>query len=455
MTSPDPAPPVAFAGKYRLVRMLGKGAMGEVWLAVEEGPRNFRRQVAVKRLLSTAELSDYARESFVAEAQVIARLDHPNIVRLVELGETAEDHSLYLVLDFVDGAALDRLIKRGGPMSPAAVALLGREVARALDAVHCMADDDGRNYGVVHRDVSPGNILLSRDGRVRLSDFGVARISGFGGEKTETGIFKGKLPYMPPEQAAGHAFDGRADCFSLGVTLFEALIGGRLRKAETQGQLIAMIATEQAPRVRDRQPDAPEHLAYAIDYATVFDPEQRVRSAGELAALLDDALRALGPRAEQEALAELRERVVQAADAPPSAGKAPWSMAISGSQPSAASMRVPTGGGSSSCRLGPPSGPASVPDPDVPTAVSSSGPHASPHFGRATPPSVPSGAFTSAGTMAGRLDEGARSRSRTRLAVAVAAGVTLVGVGLVLFLAGRPASNPATEAAPIDRKSVV
>jgi serine/threonine-protein kinase len=165
MTSHDPAPPPLFAGKFRLVRLLGRGAMGEVWLAVEEGPRNFRRQVAVKRLLATSDLSDYARESFVAEAQVIARLDHPNIVRLVELGETEEDHSLYLVLDFVDGAALDRLLKKHGALSPAAVAFIGREVSKALDAVHRMADENGQNYGVVHRDVSPANILISRDGR--------------------------------------------------------------------------------------------------------------------------------------------------------------------------------------------------------------------------------------------------------------------------------------------------
>jgi len=95
-----------FAGKFRLLRLLGKGAMGEVWLAEEVGPRNFRRQVAVKRLLATDGISEYARESFIAEAQVIARLDHPNIVRLIELGES-DERGLYLVLDYIDGAALD------------------------------------------------------------------------------------------------------------------------------------------------------------------------------------------------------------------------------------------------------------------------------------------------------------------------------------------------------------
>lgn len=329
----QPAPQELFAGKFRLLKMLGRGAMGEVWLAVEEGPRNFRRQVAIKRLIASEGMSDFARESFVAEAQVIARLDHPNIVRLIELGES-DDRGLYLALDYIDGSALDRIIRKGGPMSTAAVALIGREVGRALDAVHCMCDHDGRNLGVVHRDVSPANILIGRDGRVRLSDFGVARITGLGGEKTETGVFKGKLPYMPPEQALGQPFDGRADVFSLGITLVEGLIGGRLRKAETQGQLIAMIATEQAPRVREVMPDAHPALAAALDAATHFDANQRLASAGQLAHAMQDVLHSLGPQAEAQAVAELRERVAQVAGgATQQASKQPWSMAISGENP--------------------------------------------------------------------------------------------------------------------------
>ncbi len=459
MTSKDTPPAAAFAGKFKLIRLLGRGAMGEVWLAVEEGPRNFRRQVALKRLLATGDLSDYARESFVAEAQVIARLDHPNIVRLIELGETEEDHSLYLVLDFVDGAALDRLVKKGGPLSPVAVAYLGREVAKALSAVHSMADENGNNYGVVHRDVSPANILISRDGRVRLSDFGVARISGFGGEKTETGVFKGKLPYMPPEQASGHAFDGRADCFSLGVTIFESLLGGRLRRAETQGQLIAMIATEQAPRVRDRIPDAPEHLAYAIDYATVFHPEQRVGSAAELAQLLDDAMRAIDPRGEAMAVAELRDRVSMIEGGSQSGQRAPWSVALGSTgqnpdsgtgphlpRPSTFGLPPPPNdppGQEGSGRFGTGSGPHPHNGP-----LPASGPpsHAGPlsHAGtlaaaiRATPPSVPSGAYTAAGTMGDRLDGFAHPPNKKRLAatIALGAGVMLLGVGaIVLFVA--------------------
>lgn len=390
------ASPEIFAGKFQLVRLLGRGAMGEVWLANEVGPRNFQRQVAVKRLLITEGFSEYARESFVAEAQVIARLDHPNIVRLIELGES-DDRGLYLVLDYIDGAALDRVIRRG-PLSEKAVALIGREVAKALDAVHTMRDANGQNLGVVHRDISPANILVGRDGRVRLSDFGVARIHGLGGEKTETGVFKGKLPYMPPEQATGTPFDGRADIFSLGITLFEGLIGTRLRKAETQGQLIAMIATERPPRVGEVAPHIRADLAAVIDQATEFNSEHRMPSAGHLAGQLHNVLYQLGANAEEQAIAELMERVQAVSSASTAANRQPWSLALSGENQAYANSARPSTSGSypNSSMAGshpnssmsgsypsaglvqqaqPPSGsfrrePTSVPPPDAPNAAS-------------------------------------------------------------------------------------
>jgi serine/threonine-protein kinase len=335
----EPPSQELFAGKFRLLRLLGKGAMGEVWLAHEVGPRNFTRQVAVKRLLATEGISEYARESFIAEAQVIARLDHPNIVRLIELGES-DERGLYLVLEYVDGVSLDRVFRKTGALSAAAVAFVGREVAAALDAVHSMGDEYGNNLGVVHRDVSPGNILVARDGRVRLSDFGVARIHGLGGEKTETGVFKGKLPYMPPEQALGEPFDGRADVFSLGITLVEALIGGRLRKAETQGQLIATIATERVARVHQVFPRALPMLAEALDRTTEFRAADRMASAGLLASTLHGILQSLGPGTEERAVAELADRVATVMGGTPvSTARQPWSIPLaSGAIPTLGSV---------------------------------------------------------------------------------------------------------------------
>lgn len=384
----EAAPPDApFAGKYRLLRLLGKGAMGEVWLAEQEGPRNFRRRVAVKRLISTpTELGEIATASFVAEAQVIARLDHPNIVRLIELGTV--EHELYLVLDYVDGTALDRMLRKkygGSALSPKAVAYIGREIALALEAVHSLCDESGRNYGVVHRDVTPSNILISRDGRVRLTDFGVARISGFAGDKTEAGVFKGKLPYMPPEQARGEPFDGRADIFSLGVTLFEALLGQRPRHAETRTQLILMIATERLPRVRDLLPHVPASLAAAIDAMTELDPRTRISDAGKLAADLDSALHSLGPNAVREAKDEVRDRV-EAIAGPPAT-----SNTVSGAKMLQHDSAYPLGAAS----IGPaPASVPTVPDKRPPSwsiALEGAG---EPHEPRSDEPSAPTGGLS-------------------------------------------------------------
>jgi serine/threonine protein kinase len=453
-SSPGPGP--LFAGKYRMLRMLGKGAMGEVWLAEEEGPRNFRRRVAVKRLLAAGDLGDYATDSFLAEAQVIARLDHANVVRLIELGSA--EGGLYLVLEFVDGAALDRIFKRTGMMSPAAVAFIGREVARALEAVHSMCDEQGNNYGVVHRDVTPSNILLSRDGRVRLSDFGVARISGLGGEKTETGVFKGKLPYMPPEQARGEPFDGRADVFSLGITLFEGLLGRRLRRAETQTQLLMMIASEAVPRVHELLPNVPPALAYAIDRSTELDPRMRISDAGELAMLLDDALRALGPGSVKEAQAELRARVEAVAGAPmagstsPSAGRMP-----SQQQQRPAEWSMPLGTGAGAHRSSAPPQRTS----DAPAMQGSYGSYGSygavPGAGtgrHSAPPNTLGSASMGTGShpvtnVASSSDAGAPSSlgtggRRTSLVVPVIAlaGFTILGGLAAFFVLSRSASGP-------------
>ncbi|WP_437753789.1 serine/threonine protein kinase [Sorangium sp. So ce1389] len=296
-----------FAGKYRLIRLLGKGAMGEVWLAEEDGPPESRRLVALKRLAPRPELGAYARESFFAEAQVIARLDHPNVVRLVELGTF--EGSVYLALDYVDGPAIDRVLRKVGAFSPRVVAYIGREMARALEAVHTLCEDDGRSYAVVHRDVSPSNILIGRDGRVCLTDFGVARVPGLGGEQADSGVFKGKLPYMPPEQARGEPFDGRADVFSLGLTLLEALLGSRVRKAETQTQLILRVASTPIPRARALLPELSAPLADALDAATEFSADKRTATAGKLADALEQVLLGMGQGAEQEARNELKELV--------------------------------------------------------------------------------------------------------------------------------------------------
>jgi serine/threonine-protein kinase len=440
-----------FAGKFRLLRLLGKGAMGEVWLAEEEGPRSFRRRVAVKRLLAAGEVDEYATQSFVAEAQVIARLDHPNVVRLVELGSF--DGALFLVLDFIDGAALDKVLK-GGPLSAPVVAYLGREIARALQAVHALCDDAGTNYGVVHRDVTPSNILLARSGRVLLTDFGVARISGLGGDRTEAGVFKGKLPYMPPEQARGEPFDGRADLFSLAITLFECLIGRRIRKAETQTQLILQVANDPVPRVRAVFPAAPPILAMAIDRATATDPDDRFAHAGELAAHLDEALRSFGPGAEQGARAEILQRIAAIAAPVAPTGLAMGAAALTMAQGRRVEWSVPLGSPTPMAEInGSGPAPASTPPPPrSPNAIWSSPPPADTHAHAIEDPpthvqTTGTGRIGSASVTAAPPPP--RTSSRTAILVgAMTTLLTIVAGALVLVLLRRkPAAAEHVDAA--------
>ncbi|MGK4000133.1 serine/threonine protein kinase [Sorangium sp. So ce1024] len=369
-----------FAGKYRLIRMLGKGAMGEVWLAEEDGPCEPRRLVALKRMAPRSDLGASARESFLAEAQVIARLNHPNVVRLIELG--SYEGSVYLALDYIDGPAIDRVLRKVGAFSPRAVAYIGREIARALEAVHTLCEEDGRHYAVVHRDVSPSNILIARDGRVCLTDFGVARVPGAGGAQADSAEFKGKLPYMPPEQARGEPFDGRADVFSLGITLLEALLGSRVRKADTQTQLILRVASTPIPRARTLLPELSAPLAEALDAATEFSVDKRIASAGALAKALDRVLREMGPNAEQEARDDLRELVeTYAAKARSTSGSgchaAPSIPPASGPGQSSPGLLLRAPGGASAER---PSGRPSAPEPrrSAPPARRSGAPRSSP-----------------------------------------------------------------------------
>ncbi|WP_437777226.1 serine/threonine protein kinase [Sorangium sp. So ce1097] len=384
---PDPQREL-FAGKYRLIRMLGKGAMGEVWLAEEDGPCDPRRLVALKRMAPRSELGAAARESFFAEAQVIARLDHPNVVRLIELG--SYQGSVYLALDYIDGPAIDRVLRKVGAFSPRAVAYIGREMARALEAVHTLCEEDGRHYAVVHRDVSPSNILIARDGRVCLTDFGVARVPGAAGAQADSAEFKGKLPYMPPEQARGEPFDGRADVFSLGITLLEALLGSRVRKAETQTQLILRVASTPIPRARTLLPELSAPLADALDAATEFSVDKRIASAGALGEALDRVLLGMGPSAEQEARNELKELVeTYAARARSASGPgyhaAPSIPPASGPGQSSPGLlrRAASAGGASADR---PSGRPSAPEPR-----------------RSAPPARRSGAPRSQGAAVGSL----------------------------------------------------
>lgn len=214
------------AGRYRFVRRLGQGGMAEVHEAIAQGADGFSRRVAIKRILPELASDPSATRLFLDEARITSQLYHANIVGVHDFG--VADAVPFQVLDFVDGLDLQRLLRRaqqrGVPPDPGLVVHIAVQVAHALDYAHRATDADGRPLSIVHRDVSPSNVLVSWDGAVRLTDFGIA-LAALRSERTEAGSTRGKLDYMAPEQAAGGDVDRRADIFSLGCLVHVAIAG--------------------------------------------------------------------------------------------------------------------------------------------------------------------------------------------------------------------------------------
>jgi serine/threonine-protein kinase len=219
-------------GKYFLHERLGSGGMAEVFRATYWPEGGFRKTVAVKRVLpDKADMERFTR-MFLEEARLCAMLTHPNIVQVLDCGKFQD--RFILAMEYVEGCSLARLIKaRGQPLPLAAVTFLGAELAAALDYIHKRVGPDGTPLGLVHRDLNPPNVLLSRIGEVKLADFGVAHVLSSVRTHDEYRVY-GKVHYMAPEQLRGQPFDGRADLFCLGLTLHEALTGTIAVRGDTQ-----------------------------------------------------------------------------------------------------------------------------------------------------------------------------------------------------------------------------
>src|ERR1700744_1854280 len=212
-------------GPYELLRRIATGGMAEVYLARRGGPHGFKKIVAVKRILP-----QYARDPdfvamFVDQARICARLVHPNIVQVFDFGE--QDGELYMAMEYVDGTTGARLVRaaasRGDDVPLDAALHITLSVLRALEYAHGARDEYGSPLALVHRDVSPGNVLIDRSGAVKLTDFGIARAAEIE-RRTDAGQLKGKLGYMSPEQVVGRELDARSDIFTLGIVLAEMLI---------------------------------------------------------------------------------------------------------------------------------------------------------------------------------------------------------------------------------------
>jgi serine/threonine protein kinase len=285
--------PIQF-GKYSLFERIGRGGMAEVYKGRIQGPQGFERVFVVKRILSHLSDDPTFIKMFVEEAKLSARLNHPNIVQIFELG--AVEGEYFISMEYIRGHDLAETMraiwKTIGPPRPELVAYIGREACRALSYAHSLTDEQGRPLGMIHRDVSPSNIMLSYEGAVKLLDFGIAKALGEAPETTKSGTMKGKYAYMAPEQTEGDDVDRRIDIFSCGIVLHEVLTGRRLFKGSNDVLTIERVRRCEVPPPSRQNPAVPPELDAIVLKALAKDRNQRFASAADMADALDDVVHA-------------------------------------------------------------------------------------------------------------------------------------------------------------------
>ncbi len=274
-------------GKYRLIAKLARGGMGDVYLAVAQGPGGFHKLVVVKEMRPEfAEDATYVA-MFQEEARLAARLAHPNIVQTNEVGFDSSRH--YMIMEYLDGRSLYRLAKQLAPRGGLPLGAHLRVIAEALLGLHYaheLRGFDGEPLGIVHRDVSPLNVFVTFDGQAKVLDFGIAKAADSTLE-TQAGILKGRIAYMAPEQASGAKVDRRADVYAAGVMIWEAAAGRRLWAGMADVEILMRTLGEGPPRLRSVRSAAPADLDALCARAMARNPDDRHPTAAALLADLD------------------------------------------------------------------------------------------------------------------------------------------------------------------------
>jgi hypothetical protein len=298
-------------GRYELVLPLGEGGMGMVFAGRLVGPHGLERLVAIKTLRPIASSSH--RGALLREARLTARLHHRNIVATLDLDELGDVP--YVVMELVDGVSLSTLQKRlrrdSERLAPELAGWIAMQCALGLHAAHELVDANGRSLALVHRDVSPQNILLAMTGEVKIADFGIAKFLGRD-ESTATGLLQGKFGYMSPEQASSDVIDRRSDVFALGIVLWESLAGRSLFSSDHPARTLVLV--------REHQPEPPSSVrpgvSGALDEVTLRclakNPDERYASAADVAEALRAALRSGGALVDEADLSALMGRLFAA-----------------------------------------------------------------------------------------------------------------------------------------------
>jgi hypothetical protein len=273
MSEVEPSPPrvgATLRGKWTLEKLLGEGGMASVWVARHK----IGRLDAIKILHPLVAASPQLRARFEQEARVVNRFRHPGAVEIRDI-DTTEDGSPFLVMELLEGETLAAVMNRGGV-----------DVAMVLDAADQVLDvlSAAHAQGIIHRDIKPDNLLRLADGRIKVLDFGIARVREGANEefRTRTGTTLGTVAYMPPEQAKGAEIDARADLYSVGATMFRMLAGRRVHEADTEAERLAKLVTAPAPSLASVAPGVPEKVCAVVDRALTFDRDRRYPDAATM-----------------------------------------------------------------------------------------------------------------------------------------------------------------------------
>ena len=279
-------------GRYYLLDRVAVGGMAEVFRAKRKGVEGFEKVVAVKRILPHLSANKEFVEMFIAEAKMVASLSHPNIAQIFDLGKIED--SYYIAMEFVQGRDLRTILSRArsddSRLGVDLAALIASKVGAALEYAHRHRDAEGRELEIVHRDVSPQNILVSDEGEVKLVDFGIAKAASKA-THTDSGSLRGKLLYMSPEQAWGRASDKRSDIFSLGAVFFEALPGHMLFSGNSELSILERVRDARFLAPSSLNPAVPIELEAVITRALQKEPDNRYQDAAEMLKDLDTYLR--------------------------------------------------------------------------------------------------------------------------------------------------------------------
>jgi eukaryotic-like serine/threonine-protein kinase len=298
-------------GRYEFLVPIAEGGMASVWAARLKGTRGFSKTVAVKTMLPSVSDNPEFEQMFLDEAQIASRIRHPNVVEIMDLGE--QDDVLYLVMEWVDGEPLSNLrraaAKQGGIPRGIAVRVIA-DACAGLHAAHELKDERHQLVGLVHRDISPQNLLITFDGVVKIVDFGVAKAAGRSTGQTVAGQVKGKPPYMSPEQALGDAVDRRTDVFALGIILYQLTTGKHPFRGESDLVTLQNIVSDKSivpPRAHDKE--YPRSLEAAVMKALDRKRDARFQTCAEFEAALDEVFAKEVSRARTEDIGKFMRKM--------------------------------------------------------------------------------------------------------------------------------------------------